>query len=59
MHAKHPTIAKRWEKEERVAGYGKPARKTTSSPKAKMAAGKSKAKKMAVAKGFAAKKKGK
>lgn len=41
MHAKHPTIAKRWEKEEKVAGYSKakPAqraayKKVASNPKA-------------------------
>lgn len=57
MYAKHPEIASRWQKEGKgnVAGYGK----TTSSPKVKMAAAKSKAKKIVAAKKVATKKRGK
>lgn len=60
MYAKHPEIAERWSKEGKgsVAGYDKSAKKT-SSPKAKMAAAKGKAKGMVAAKKAVAKKRGK
>lgn len=36
MHAKHPTIAKKWEKEEKVAGYSKKATAKPSLTKSKL-----------------------